>query len=227
MNTIYSFWTGDNDLTPNRKKIVDYNTAYFRSLGIDYVLVTEKNLDKYIEKANVELHKGYKLLSFTHRSDYLRCYFMRFFGGGYLDLKRANLGDWKNALTIDDNAYVNGSTEVPWGVARCHGNDALWNLLKQNYMKLVCCCGFVCKANTPFVNEWYDQMIQVMDKKYDLLVEYPGRHPREGHGDGNDPTYKYPIIWTELVGNIFHPLCLKYSGQLRYTLPGVSVENYR
>ena len=70
-------------------------------------------------------------------------------------------------------------------------------------------------------------MLKQMDLKFDLLKQFPGRHPREGHGDGNDPSYKYPIIWSELLGNIFHPLCYKYKDYLLQTIGMPICSNYR
>jgi hypothetical protein len=48
-----------------------------------------------------------------------------------------------------------------------------------------------------------------MDIFYPKLVAFPGNIM--GDNDG------YPIPWTEILGQIFHPLCLKYFEKIIYS----------
>ena len=69
---IYVFWTGDNEITPNRM-------AGIRSLekisGVPVKLITPENLQSYIVDGD-PLPEAYQYLSLNHRSDFLRGYFM-------------------------------------------------------------------------------------------------------------------------------------------------------
>jgi hypothetical protein len=80
---IYCFWTGDNQLTPNR---INGLKTMKENLNVDIKLIDKNNLNDYIIPEH-PLHDGYKYLSLNHKSDYLRCYFMNFYGGGYSDIK--------------------------------------------------------------------------------------------------------------------------------------------
>ena len=137
---VYGFWTGNNDITENRKLCLDQIKSHLDIQNIQFVLVTPDNLEKYISQVGVPLHKGYQFLSLTHRADYLRCYFMNFLGGGYTDIKYIQ-GDYNNAfdeLHNNPECYINGYREIsPNGVARCHGNDEMYKTLQDNWRKLV------------------------------------------------------------------------------------------
>lgn len=61
----------------------------------EVVLVTPDNLNDYILPDH-PLHESYKYLSFTHKADYLRTYFMHFHGG-YCDIKDPG-ADWNNTF---------------------------------------------------------------------------------------------------------------------------------
>lgn len=57
------------------------------------VLITPNNLANYVKEP---LHEAFSYLSLTHKADYLRCYFMHYFGGGYTDIK-AHFKSWQGA----------------------------------------------------------------------------------------------------------------------------------
>ena len=94
---VYAFWTGSNKMSWIRQKNTKEMYKFFNKRDIEFRLITPSNLDFYIKKAGVELHEGYKYLSATHKSDYLRCYFMHFLGGGYIDIKPPGAG-WNKAF---------------------------------------------------------------------------------------------------------------------------------
>ena len=58
--------------------------SFYSNSSCDVVLVTSDNLSSWLVSA---LHPAYTYLSFTHRADYLRCYFMHHYGGSYSDIK--------------------------------------------------------------------------------------------------------------------------------------------
>lgn len=229
-NKVYCFWTGDNPLTPNRKRNLDKSTKFLRNQGIELILITPKNLDEYVRKIGTPLHPGYQYLSYTHRADYLRCYFMHFLGGGYTDIKDV-AGNWRKAFSDLEGApdkYMNGYQEVsPRGVTACYNDPEMRKILVANWRLLVGNGCYIFLPRTPLTTEWYDGLIKCMDKKYEQLVKYPARHPREGHQDGYDPNYKYPVAWFEILGDIFHPLCYKYHTRLLKTCPLFNPGPYR
>lgn len=67
-----------------------------KNSGVEVKLITPKNLNNYL-LPDFPLHPAYDYLSLVHKSDYLRCYFMHFHGGGYSDIK-PNYKNWKNSL---------------------------------------------------------------------------------------------------------------------------------
>ena len=87
---VYCFWTGNNEMSETRKKCL--NTI--KNTNLNVILITPDNLNEYI---NEPLHEGYKYLSEVHKADYLRTYFMHFYGGGYTDVKETT-EDWLDSV---------------------------------------------------------------------------------------------------------------------------------
>lgn len=197
--TVYVFWTGNNPMTPNRIKAFESIT---KNIGVPVNLVTPDNLNKFI-LPDYPLHEGYKYLSTNHKSDYLRCYFLHHFGGGYCDIKFIGKSWVKVFDKLDDNPIFLGAgyTEIgKRGVAKVDGNIGLdirklWHLLLGNGC-------IIFRPRTPFTTEWYTELHKRMDNYYEELSKNPGNIFGTNSG--------YPIPWTNLMGDIFHPLCLKY-----------------
>lgn len=80
---IFGFWTANNPLTKNRKKSIN---SIRRNCGAEFKLITSDNLYEY-EKSDHPFHPAFQYLSAVHKADYLRTYFMHFYGGGYTDIK--------------------------------------------------------------------------------------------------------------------------------------------
>ena len=74
--TIWCFWTGDNDITPNRAR----NLESMKKILGNVQLVSNKNLEDYIVPKD-PIPDAYWNLSYTHRADFLRFYFMYHYGG--------------------------------------------------------------------------------------------------------------------------------------------------
>jgi hypothetical protein len=54
------------------------------------------------------LHPAFKYLSYVHKSDYLRSYFMHFYGGGYADIKKySSNNNWKECFNL-----LNSNTDI-------------------------------------------------------------------------------------------------------------------
>lgn len=216
-NRIYAFWTGNNEMSQDRMTCL---RSIEKESESDLHLVTPENLGEYLI-SEYPLHPAYRYLSLTHKADYLRCYFMHHHGGGYSDIKKTS-SSWSRAfedLYSNDIAYVNGYPELNADCVAMVGGS-LYQALRDNYRKVVGCSAFICKPNTPFTLDWFNAVNSILDALMPYLIESPAVHPQEKFGMIiNGVPSRYPLRWTEILGNIFHPLCLKYSGHLIQTLP--------
>ena len=222
---IYCFWTGDNPLTDNRIKGLE---ALEKNAGVPVKLITPENLPDYI-LPEFPLHKGYELLSFVHRSDYLRCYFMHHYGGGYADIKPFN-HSWKSAfekLNNKKDKYILGYPELLYGGLtpvkhsfladktiyknyreKLDSEEKVFNDLTKHTPLLVGVCSFICKPNTPLTLEWYQELHKRMDKAYDLLYNFNEKNKEYMiYNEENYPDKGYPIPYFHLLGQIIIHLC--------------------
>ncbi len=217
---IYVFWTGDNEITPNRLRGIK---SLEQVSGVKVQLITSKNLPEYIV-ANDPLPDAYQYLSLNHRSDFLRGYFMYHYGGGYADIKTF-YQSWLPAFDKLDrsNAYVIGYPEVGWiGVAnRSVANEHLKHDLAVYWSLLLGNGAFICRPHMRFTAEWYSSSRRRLLENAEALRKHPAR---DVFGTNDD----YPLAWESMQGGIFHPFCLKYHDRLlkdKALMP--SFENYR
>ncbi|MDO5509393.1 MAG: capsular polysaccharide synthesis protein [Weeksellaceae bacterium] len=196
---IYCFWTGDNSMSQARQKHL--NTIY-KNADVEVQLVTAENLHDFLP-ADFQLHRAYHSLSLVHRSDYLRCCFMHHLGGGYMDIKKCETS-WKSVfskLNASENLWLAGYTEYrPSAVAPVGGT--LQKNLEQHYPLLVGNGAFICKPYTPLTTVWWQQLNHILDEKTELLLANPGNVLGDNAG--------YPLAWTEIMGQIFHPTVLRF-----------------
>jgi len=215
---VYCFWTGKNELTENRKRCLE---QFKKTCGCNVIFIDTSNLSVYILK-DQPLHPAYEYLSETHRADYLRTYFMHFYGGGYSDIKNST-GSWEKVFEEIDNS---GEDILGCGYPEIGEYGVADPSLQAEWQKLIGNCAYIFKPNTDFTLEWYNTMMNLLDTKHDSLREYfvtnSGKiHPQASFEDG------YPIGWNEMLGNIFHPLVYKYHTQILHILPGTEFVNYR
>lgn len=217
---IYIFWTGDNEITPNRLEGI---RSLEKVSGVEVKLITPQNLHEYI-KMDDPLPEAYQYLSFVHRADYLRSYFMYHYGGGYADIK-TYYKSWVPAFKEleQSDAYVIGYPEVGFGGAASHDiEDA--NLKKDvftHWRYLVGNGAYICRPHTRLTAEWHAEAKRRLIRLTDDLQNHPAQDPF-----GKNPDY--PVRWSYLLGGIFHPLCLKYKDKLlkdKALMP--LFENYR
>ncbi|MGV0920312.1 capsular polysaccharide synthesis protein [Empedobacter falsenii] len=226
---IYCFWTGDNPLTENRKKALKILEENAR---VPVKLITPNNIQEYI-KPDFPLHKGYELLSLVHRSDYLRCYFMHHYGGGYADIKPFN-HPWKPAfekLNNKKDKYILGYPELLYGGLtpvkhsfladktiyknyreKLDSEEKVFKDLTKHTPLLIGVCSFICAPYSPLTKEWYQELHKRMDEAYDILDSY-SKHKKDHTIYNNEdyPDKGYPIPYFHLLGQIIHPLMLKYN----------------
>lgn len=203
---VFCFWTGDNEMSPARRKALD---GLIRNAKLEAVLITPGNLKQFILE-EFPLHPGYYYLSLVHKSDYLRCYFMHHYGGGYSDIKSAT-SSWQKPLELlnnNDDKWIIGFREFGLrGVAPVNGE--IGKILKEYWYVLLGTNAYICKPKSPFTSEWYKELNNRMDYFFDQLQANPGNILGDNPG--------YPIPWTGILGQIFHPLCLKYHKRLLYS----------
>ena len=224
---LYCFWTGDNELTPNRKRCLEYMKWYSR---LDLILVTPANLHNFLVEP---LHEAYQYLSLNHKSDYLRCYFMHFYGGAYCDIKEIR-HSWKecaNILEYSDNTWIIGYNERPeWRsvdvISPYIENKGLVDELNKSYCNnLIGNGAFLMKKQTPFTKEWYSSLLKLMDSKLEQLKQNPADVTSyEGITNKN---LNYPLGWAEVQAAIFMPLIYKYREHVLNILPEPIFYEYR
>jgi hypothetical protein len=212
MNTIFCVWSGDNEMSPQRRNCFD---QFVNTCGCNVILVTKKNLHEFI-LPEYPLHPAYEYLSETHKADYLRTYLMKFYGGGYSDIKKTT-GSWKDSFTRlrQSDGWICGYPEYAGGAAHPY---------EEQWMHLVGNCAYICKAHTPLTTEWYNEMISILDTKLPELRQHPASSPQDFFGNNGS---KYPMGWTEMLGIIFHKICYKYKEKLLKTLPYSIFHSYR
>ncbi|WP_245636539.1 hypothetical protein [Eikenella longinqua] len=195
---IYSFWTGDNPMSPARSQ---HFQLLKKNADIEVALITPQNLSDFILPA-YPLHPAFPYLSLVHKSDYLRCYFMHHYGGGYSDVK-ATKHSWENCFhrLENSNAYFLGYPEVKKEDLTLIGG-ILGNDMKSCFSRIAGNGAYIFKKQTPFTQEWYTELHRRMDNYTEQLIKHPGNILGDNYG--------YPIPWFNILGDIFHPLCLKY-----------------
>lgn len=203
-NVIWCFWTSDNEMSPARRdslsRIVEMNS---RSRA---VLVTPDNLDEHLV-ASARLHPAYQNLSAVHRSDYLRCYFMHLVGGVYLDVKAPRHPAWPALEFIrgERDCWAVGYPEISSALcAQLPG--ALGRDVRRRYHELIGCGAFIMRPGTALTSAWYAEVHRRLDRRAASLAASPGNLR------GTNPGY--PVRWTELVGDVVHPLCLRYHDRI-------------
>ena len=246
---IYCFWLNEEDMSDNRKVSLENLTNISEC---EVVLIDKYTLPNYI-LPEYPLHEGYEYLSEIQKSDYLRCYFMHHYGGGYSDIKKTT-GSWLNyfdKLNSSDNIYAIGYKEFsPIGVAILESNtinpvDCNYGLdfntnedftkwdsihIKEDWDKLIGNGAFIFKKNTEFTREWWNILNERMDIFLPKLKINPKKWDRDSFGHINPYTKEeslYPIPWTGIQGLIFHPLCLKYKNNIMNDLPSPICVNYK
>ncbi len=159
------------------------------------------------------LHSAFDYLTDTHKSDYLRAYLMFHFGGGYTDIK-FTFSDWSTEfqkLRLSEKQFL-GYRELSSSAVCLNKvqklNPDIVPKLRESYFAFPGTSAFIFKKQTPFAEELLRQMTEILDAKFDALRENPGRFPQEYKGSvlPDKTVSSYPLEWTELLGDNFHPL---------------------
>jgi hypothetical protein len=197
---VFCLWTGGNPMSINRIQAL---FSIFNNISCPVAYLTQGTIQNW-ELPEAPFHPSFQYLSETHKSDYLRVYLMHHYGGGYTDVKHTSQawGQHFDSL-IQSDMLCAGYTEVsPNSVAKVGGE--LEQVLKDHYQSLI--------GHTPLTREWLKRTHDLLDQKMSDLSKHPASFPQDQLGallpDGQ--VSQYPLQWTEMLGNIFHPLILEY-----------------
>ena len=179
-------------------------------------LIHQDNLCDWI--IDDTFHPAYKYLSYTHRSDYLRCYFSHYHGGGYSDIKHCSFSwlPYFSTLASDPNIFMLGYPE------RRRKDVAIYPLsLKLPHMIIPGMGQFIFKPRTSLTSAWLQSVHNILDMNYVYLQKYPGTyHPRAINGGVHTRNLlhklkycdsQYPLLWNEILGSVLHPLLYSYA----------------
>jgi hypothetical protein len=236
---LFTFWTGENDMPEIRRKSLES----MRNSNCNVVLIDSVNIFSYIKKN--EIHPAYWNLNLAHRADYLRCYFMRHFGGGYCDIKAIN-HSWLphfEELGRQDDLWAIGYQEIGrHGVANLYDSACLlqrggfqrarawleWRWMQLHYKEMIGLGAFIFKPKNPLVDEWWEELNVRLDWLLPELRLHPAKYPKErlGHVYGGNVS-TYPVPWSFILGDILHPLILKYKKRISTMLPPPDFSNYQ
>lgn len=224
--SIYMLWLGDEPMNAERQQ------AFARLPGA--TLITKHNIHDFILHDH-PLHPAYPYLSTVHKSDYLRCYLMHHYGGGYSDVKHRPI-HWPAAF----DAMATHGDIMMMGLATSRGNTISgteeWSAEMQDAIikcipRLFCMGWFICRPYSPITTEWYEEINKRLDKFLPELIKCPATHTREAFHKNEGcalekPIWEgrtafrsmYPISWNILLAQILYPLQLKYLTAIKNTL---------
>lgn len=215
---VFALWTGNNPLTPNRARNLD---RMKQILGVELILVTPENLSDWVVDGH-PLHPAYENLALIHRSDYLRCYLMHHHGGGYCDIKEP-LHSWGQVFDVftDPEVWWAGSPELsPWTVSFVPGR--LGRELRHHFAKMTMTSLMIARPRTPLTRE----LLEEVERRLDVLA--PVLHGQNNGVFDEVEGYTRRVKWTSLLGDVLHPLELKYRDHVVLDRRlEVSIENYR
>lgn len=182
-------------MSPQRRHCLD---TMNNNIGVPIELVTWKDLDKYILPEH-PLHPAFRYLSCVHKADYLRCYFMHFYGGGYADIKPyTDKGNWRLCFDIINEhpeIQIIGQPEVFDGTPvpeyrNPHGIE-----------RLISVCYYICRSKSVITTAWYAGMIEKLNKYLPELKKHPASDPFGGPG--------YPIPWASILADVLHRVIME------------------
>lgn len=201
---IWQFWTDANSLSNDRRAALNTQCNF----GIEAkFLISDAIVHMQLEEQ--PFHPAYWFLSATHKSDYLRCYFMHFYGGGYADIKHyTKQNNWKACFKLlNDNPdiWIIGAEEHVGGSPIKTYNNA------EDVRHLIANGWFICRPHTEFTQKWFDRVNEKLDQCFNALKacwETTKNNPQIS----NQENRQYPIRWAGLLGEIIHPLEMEYKG---------------
>lgn len=173
---------------------------------MQFELVTKNNIHNF-EKGEHPFHPAFEYLSAVHKADYLRTYFMHFYGGGYADIKEYS-NSWKasfNLLNLSNKICIgypeNREKDIGYvkDFVRIGSGIKINKKMRTCYKELIGNCAYIFKPKTIFTKIWLNEC----ERRLDLVMPALKKNPGKIYGDN----LGYPVPWTAILGQIFHPLC--------------------
>jgi hypothetical protein len=223
---LFTIWFGKS-YTKNRDKQFK---SILENSKCNVLNINENNLHllKY------PIHKSFIYLSSIHKSDYLRCYLMYYYGGGYSDLKGTS-GSWIdcfNDLERNNNLYAIGYPCDGLPSKADAGEDYSLEIrtnLELNIKKIIGVGFFIYKKDTNLVKEWFQELNTRLDKFYENLKKHPARFDRESkcgapipRWEGGNLKTNYPIYWNYILGHILYPIQIRYLKYIKLGIPHIT-----
>jgi hypothetical protein len=209
--TIFCLWTGDELMSENRLRSI---WSIFQNTGCPVAYLNKNTYQNWI-KPEYPLHPAFQFLSPTHKADYLRCYLMHHYGGGYTDIKPTPRG-WGVFFTQleNSNKLALGYKELPNGIPHLRGEFG--DTVRAAHNELIGLCAFIFKPRTALTEAWLSRTNALLDTKLATLQLHPACHPLDQTDVllPNGEKSQYPLRWAEMLGEIFHPLIYQYRQQL-------------
>ncbi len=210
---IFAFWFGRfPEMSTNR--ILALN-AIFQRTGMPVCLIHDSNFSDW-EHPDYPFHPALQYLSAVHKSDYLRAYFMHYYGGGYTDIKQPQRS-WAGFFSslIDSSKWALGYPELsPTGTAELPGDFG--QEIRNNYQSIIGMCSYIMRKNTPLTGLYLDSIENILSRKLETLSKHPAQNAFENLMKNSDGTSEYPLRWTEIGGECLHPLVYLYRNSVLY-----------
>jgi LmbE family N-acetylglucosaminyl deacetylase len=205
-------------------------TNLVKNIGIPVILLTYKNMYSF-EKPEFKINKSFEFLSGVHKSDYLRVYMLHHYGGSYHDIKHRK-DSWKYELekdnwTLDENIWIYGRQEKNENAI---GYPPGMKHIQKEYAKLVSMGYVICRKQTKYTEELLNNIEQILNKKYDELKKYPGYNSNGYYSTTPfdlTENNSYPLRWLEILGELSHPLMLKYCEHIKFGLSDAIKSRYK
>lgn len=221
---IFTIWFG-TIYTDNRDKQFQ---SIVKNSGCKVININENN----IHLLDHPLHKSFTYLSSIHKADYLRCYLMYHYGGGYSDLKGTE-GSWVHCfetLENNENLYAIGyrCDGIPSKKDSGQGYSVeLSKKLIKNKNNIIGVGFFIFKKNNSLIDEWFLKLNEKLDFFYDKLKENPAKYDRETACGCPGPVWEkeatlstnYPIHWNTILGYILYPIYLNHIKHIKLGIP--------
>lgn len=202
---IFCVWFGEGSLSEKREKSLSIIRENAHELKV--VLITSENLSEWVVDDH-PLPEIFSSLSAIHKSDYLRAYLMHHYGGVYLDVKTMRY-DWRlliESINSDSDIWAGGGPEESSANLGPASHANRWNQM-AHYNSILYQAAFACRPNTPFTQEWIEEVNRRLRYYEDLLERSPALDARGQIGG-------YPVEWKSLLSEIFSPLSIKYSNNI-------------
>ena len=202
-NTIFCMWAGTNPMSAQRIQAL---WSIYNNTRCPIVFINHQSLRDW-EKPEHPYHPAFEYLSDTHKSDYIRCYLMHHYGGGWTDIKHTST-DWRPhfATLKTSSALALGYQEIADGIPHIKG--PLGDKLRANYKENIGLCAFIFKRYSTITYEWTEKLNSKLDSLLSRLREHPAATPQDQLGlkNPNGGISEYPIEWAGILGEIFHPI---------------------